>query len=104
MDYTELSAREKRWAPHTYAWKCVKCVENPVYRLDGSIDPTGRLGQRWERQRRELERKELLARVGALGFKKRAREEYSRALDGRNQPKSAEVDLKDHLKKDTASD
>lgn len=102
MDYIELTIREKKWAPHTYAWKCVSCVKYPVYVLDGDIDPEAK---RWERRRREFERKELLSAVGAIAFKKRTRRECPRVLqDGRNQPEqSAEVEPKDHLKKDTAS-
>lgn len=101
MDYIELTIREKRWAPHTYAWKCGDCVAQPVYVLDGDINPRSKS---WERRRREFERKELLAAIGAIGFKKRTRGECPRVLDGRIQPEqSAEVELKDHLKKDTAS-
>jgi len=102
MDYIELAGAMKSWSPHSYGWKCVSCTGYPVYILDGDIDPREKT---WERKRREFERKELFATIGAIGFKKeRTREQIcSRVQDGRNQPQSAEVDVKDHLNEDTPS-
>lgn len=102
MDYIELEVTMKKWSPHTYGWKCMDCVSQPVYLLDGDIDPHAKT---WERKRKELDRKELFATIGAIGFKKkRTREQIcSRVQSGRNQPQSAEVEVKDHLSDDTPS-
>ena len=102
MDYIELFGVMRNWSPHSYGWKCVVCVGRPVYILDGDIDPKSKP---WERKRRELERKELFATIGAIGFKKeRTRERIcSRVQDGRDQPQSAELEVKDHIRDYTPS-